>query len=81
MDDQLRNSVLVPVMVDEVEWAEFAQGDGARARDILACGAAGGHEDPQWQACEVVAREEAFGGQVAIGVELAELRGATLVVA
>ena len=68
-------------MVNEVERAELAQGDGPRARDVLARRAARGHEDPEWQAREVVARQEAFGGQVAVGVELAELRGAALVVA
>src|SRR5205823_279706 len=51
----------------------FAQRDRARTGDELPCGAAGRHEDPQWEPCEVITWQEPFRGKVAVRVELGQL--------
>ena len=45
LNDELRDAVFAPVVVDEVARAEFSEGDGARPRDEFAGGIARWYED------------------------------------
>ena len=66
------------LMVEQVVRPELRQPEEPRAIDGLR-GANAGDQASQWQPREVVARDEALAGQVAVGVEVALLLASALV--
>ena len=57
-------------MVDDVGWAKLADRQEARASQKAALVVARGQEGPHGEAREIVAREEALAGEIAVGVEV-----------
>ena len=80
------HAVHAALVVNEAARPEFRQRQKARAADhaafvVLAfggCAALGGYPGHEWQAREVVARQKALAGQVAVGVEIRVLAVARL---
>ncbi len=59
-------------VIDEATWSEFGQGEEAWALEIGTAASVGAarNKGSERQSLEVVARHEAFGSQVAIGIKV-----------
>ena len=69
---ELVHLVFAAAMINGVQRAVFAQGDGAGAGEEFAAAFLRLDENPQGQTGEVVAGQPGLGGEVAVGIEFRE---------
>ena len=78
LQHELVDFELAAVVVDDVERPELPEGDGPGPRNVIPGRLARRDEDPQGQAGEVVARQEPFGREVAVGIEVSLVEARSL---